>query len=198
MRRNRLGLLAALGLGAVLAVSAPLAASAHDALTSSTPAADSTVDTADAVGLTFSEAVLSLGQDQHSTAVQVTRGDRYYETACPTIDGRDVSTPVALGPAGDYRVVWQVVSADGHPTSGSYTFRYAPAAGTAAAAGSAKPACGSAAAAPADVSGDGFLLAAAGCVVVLAAAGVLAAVVLGRRRPGSAAHGASAPDRSAG
>jgi MYXO-CTERM domain-containing protein len=175
MRTKRVGIVAALGLGAALAVAAPLAASAHDGLTSSTPAAGATVATADAVALAFSDVVLSLGQDQPSTAVQVSRGGRYYETACPAIAGRNVSTPVALGPAGQYRVVWQVVSADGHPSSGSYTFTYAPAAGTAAASGSAKPAF----------------------VVVLAAAGVLAAVLLRRRRPGSAAPGSSAADRSA-
>ena len=44
--------------------------------------------------------------------------------------------------------MWQVVSSDGHPVSGSYTFTYAPAAGAAEADGSAEPACSSAAAQP--------------------------------------------------
>ncbi|WP_210506838.1 copper resistance CopC family protein [Naasia sp. SYSU D00057] len=181
MRRNPLRLVAALGLGAALAVAAPLAASAHDSLTSSSPAADSTVEVADAVSLTFSNVVLALGEDQRSTAIQVRQEDRYYETECPTIEGRNVSTPVALGGAGEYEVVWQVVSSDGHPTSGSYTFAYTPAAGAAEADGSAEPACGSAAAAPAEGGDDAILLGAAAGVVLLAVAGVLAAVLLGRR-----------------
>jgi methionine-rich copper-binding protein CopC len=181
MRWTPLRLLATFAAAAALALSAPLAASAHDSLDSSTPAAGTTVDSVDAVTLTFSEPVLALGKDQQSTAVQVRKGDRYFETDCPSLSDAVVSAPVALGGAGEYEVVWQVVSDDGHPVSGSYTFTYAPAAGTTAAQGRATPACGGQASA-AGGSDDGVLLGVAVGVVALAAVGVAAAFVVGRRR----------------
>jgi len=148
--RHRLTALAAsIGVGLVLATAGATAASAHDTLENTDPAKGSTVKSLSAVALTFSAD--PLGTDG-ATVIQVIGPDKkYYETACPDLNGPVVSSPVALGGAGTYEVLWRVVSSDGHPISGSYTFAYAPD-GTAspAAAGSAKPVCGPAASATTD------------------------------------------------
>ncbi|MGN7861768.1 copper resistance CopC family protein [Microbacterium sp. 22303] len=155
--RHRLTALAAsIGVGLALATAGATAASAHDTLENTDPAQGSTVKSLSSLSLTFSAD--PLGTDG-ATIIQVIGPDKkYYETACPDLNGPVVSSPVALGAAGTYEVLWRVVSSDGHPISGSYTFAYAPdgtapsatgpsATGTPAAAGSAKPVCGPAASA---------------------------------------------------
>ncbi len=197
--RHRLAALAAAaGVGLVLATAGASAASAHDTLEQSDPAANATVKTLDAVTLTFSAD--PLGADG-ATVIQVIGPDRkYYETACPDLNGPAVSSPVALGVAGTYEVLWRVVSSDGHPISGSYTFAYAPdgsataATGSATAAtGSATPKCGPASAptapadAPAATAGDdsGLWVGLGIGAVVLIGVGIGAAVLArGRRREG--------------
>jgi copper resistance protein C len=41
-----------------------------------------------------------------------------------------MSTPAVLGAPGKYKVIWQIVSADGHVVSDEYSFTWAPATGT--------------------------------------------------------------------
>jgi len=191
-RRHRLtALAAAIGVGLVLATAGATAASAHDTLESTDPAQGSTVTSLSAVSLTFSAD--PLGTDG-ATVIQLIGPDKkYYETACPDLNGPVVSSPVALGAAGTYEVLWRVVSSDGHPISGSYTFEYAPdattsATATPAAAGSAKPVCGPAASATTETpaaaaSADTGLWIGLGIgAVVLAGVGVGAwALARGRR-----------------
>lgn len=198
MRWTPLRALATLAGATALALAAPLAASAHDSLNSSTPAEGSTVTSADSIALTFSGVLLELGGDQQSTAIQVRRDGRFYETACPALSDRTASVPVALGAAGTYDVVWQVVSSDGHPVSGTYSFTYEPPAGAPAAEGATKPACGGASAAAAGPSDDTILLVGAGGVVVLAALGVAIALLLGRRRSPAEATAGQGGDRGTG
>jgi methionine-rich copper-binding protein CopC len=103
-------------------------ASAHDALESSTPAAGEVV-TADpgVVALTYSDELITLGGDTSAYAIQVTDASGgFHENGCVSVDGSTASTGVALGDPGTYTATWQVVSSDGHPTSGSYTFEYQP------------------------------------------------------------------------
>ncbi|MGN8027568.1 copper resistance CopC family protein [Microbacterium sp. 22242] len=142
--RHRLGaLISAAVVGLVLATAGASAASAHDTLEQSDPAANATVKSLSAVTLTFSGDPLGA---EGATVIQVIGPDkRYFETACPDLNGPAVSAPVTLGRAGTYEVLWRVVSSDGHPISGSYTFSYAPAAGGAPAQGSTTPKCGPAA-----------------------------------------------------
>jgi methionine-rich copper-binding protein CopC len=116
-------------LSAALAVAGASSASAHDALESSTPAAGEvvTVDPT-AVALTYSDELLTLGGDTNAFAIQVTDASGgFHENGCVVVDGRVASTGMALGQPGTYTATWQVVSSDGHPTSGSYTFDYQPA-----------------------------------------------------------------------
>ena len=120
-----------LGIGTTAAVlaavlAAPTAAWAHDGLVSSTPEAGSTVDTElDAVSLTFSDELLDIGDSNGAYAIQIIGPDElYYNLECVERDGRTASTSVALGESGDYQVIWQVISSDGHPTSDSFEFTY--------------------------------------------------------------------------
>ncbi|MDQ4215869.1 copper resistance protein CopC [Microbacterium capsulatum] len=140
--RNRLVALAAsVAAGLALAVAGASTASAHDTLEQSDPSANATVTHLDAVTLTFSgDPLNAAGTD----IIQVIGPDKkYFETGCPDLNGPAVSSPVALGAAGTYEVLWRVVSSDGHPISGNYTFAYAPdGSASPAAAGSATPKCG--------------------------------------------------------
>lgn len=115
-------------LGGVLALAGVSSASAHDVLESSKPAAGEVVTAAPAtVTLTYSDDLLTLGGDTSAFAIQVTDASgAFHEDGCVVVDGLVASTGVALGDAGTYTVTWQVVSSDGHPTSGSYTFEYQP------------------------------------------------------------------------
>jgi methionine-rich copper-binding protein CopC len=139
-------LAAALAGPGLLAQAAP--ASAHNVLVSTDPPADQTLaEPLDQVTLTFDDVVLDLGGGQGEgaggTALDVVGPDgAHHATACPSVVDSTVSALVALGGAGTYTVTYRVVSADGHPVSGRYTFDYAPPAGTPATAGTAAAACG--------------------------------------------------------
>jgi hypothetical protein len=133
------GVLAAITLGGA----AP-AAVAHDSLIKSSPAAGSTVTELDAVALTFSDVLLNLGGMDNAFVVQVIgRDGRYFESGCAEPSGAVITTATNLGEAGEYTVQWQVVSADGHAISDTFSFDYAPEAGTTPAPGLAQPfSCG--------------------------------------------------------
>lgn len=128
--RTRLGFGLILSAGLAAAVLLPAtAASAHDDLASSTPAAGEslTVDPG-VVTLDFSDELLSIGGTSDGFAVQVVSNTEglHYESGCVALAGTQVTAPMALGDAGAYVVTWQVVSSDGHPTSGTYEFDYEP------------------------------------------------------------------------
>lgn len=132
-------------LGSALVLLGASSASAHDALESSTPAAGEVV-TADptVVSLTYSDELITLGGDTSAFAIQVTDASGgFHENGCVVVDGAVASTGVALGDPGTYTATWQVVSSDGHPTSGSYTFDYQPVdTGNSLPGMEAAPACG--------------------------------------------------------
>lgn len=68
---------------------------------------------------------------------------RYYGDGCVTIVGPAAETEAQLGEPGLYRVDWQVVSVDGHPVSGEYSFTWQPADNQPRAEGAReKPDCG--------------------------------------------------------
>ena len=187
-RSALLGLLVA----ALAVLLGAIPAAAHDYLVSSDPAAGSTVRAAPAaVTLTFDAAVLSTGNGATVLAVTGPSG-KHYETGCPVVRNDDLSAAVRLGPAGTYTATWRIVSSDGHPVSDSIRFRYAPAAGAVASAGSATgPSCGSVvtpgaspAASSSSSSGIVVLIAVVvGVLVVLVVGVAVVAVVVTRRRP---------------
>ncbi|MGK9464956.1 copper resistance CopC family protein (plasmid) [Streptomyces sp. G6] len=103
----------------VLAVTAPQAA-AHTELDSSSPGANAALSgLPPRVTLTFSDEMT-----QKYAKVAVTGPDgQSAGTGEPQVRGKSVSLPVDVrSPAGRYTVGYRVVSADGHPVSGSYTF----------------------------------------------------------------------------
>lgn len=114
--------LAAALLAAFLVLFSPVSASAHDALVSSSPEADATIDTLPGeITLTFS-AELITGEGATEMVVTAADGTSVTDGAAVTA-GSVVTQPlVAEAAAGTYHVVWKVVSSDGHPTSGEYFF----------------------------------------------------------------------------
>lgn len=149
---------AVLALGGVLlaVVAVPFASTAafaHDALVGTDPASGATVTSLTQVALTFNDAVL--GGDDANLVRVIGPDERYYETECPSLADTVVTSPVALGPAGQYEVEWRVVSSDGHPVSGTFDFTYEPDGSTPAAAGSVTPVCGPADATDVTTSGGG-------------------------------------------
>lgn len=94
-------------------------ATAHSALIDSTPETDSTLETLpERIELTFNEPLSDI-----SPAIIVRQGEETVAELEPQIDGPVASaeSPTDL-PPGDYDVVWRVVSADGHPVSGTIPF----------------------------------------------------------------------------
>lgn len=114
-------MLAAFVLAATTLLLTATPASAHDELASSDPAADSSVDALpDELTLTYSAELLS---DAGSTVVQVTDSAGADLTdGAPTVAGNVVTQPVAGTASGPIAVAWRVVSSDGHPISGEFSF----------------------------------------------------------------------------
>ncbi|UMP05890.1 copper resistance CopC family protein [Amycolatopsis sp. EV170708-02-1] len=116
-----------------LALACAQPAMAHSVLVSSDPAKDSSLASAPAaVTLVFNEPL-----DSGFTELTVLGpdGTSHWEGGKPVITGEKLSAPLrALGAAGVYTVRYRVVSADGHPVSGSVPFTLTTAGpGTAAA-----------------------------------------------------------------
>lgn len=111
---------------AFITLAAPQAA-AHTDLESSTPADGATLEQMPgSLTLTFSDQM-----DQKYAQVALTRPDGQPAPAdTPKVSGKQVSLGLqASGLPGTYTVGYRVVSADGHPVSGSYTFTVKQAAG---------------------------------------------------------------------
>ncbi|WP_407836233.1 copper resistance protein CopC [Streptomyces sp. DSM 116496] len=104
---------------ALLWAGAP-AASAHTDLTASTPADGATLDALPpSIRLTFSD---DMSQEYAKVALTAPDGTPA-GTGEPQVDGKSASLAVKPGlPSGRYTVGYRVVSADGHPVSGSYSF----------------------------------------------------------------------------
>lgn len=163
-------------------------ASAHDALTGTTPAAGSTLSVAPtAVSLTFAESPMAQG-----LGVAVTGPDGSRVTSgTPVVRVNEVSQRLLpLTRSGTYTVAYRVVSADGHPVSGTFTFDLAltsvssPAPTTGPAAPSSTtpaPTASSVLAESAAADGTGAFPWVVGLALVVV--GVLAAVLARRRRP---------------
>jgi len=123
VRRARCGavrLLAATGLLLTAAVVVAGPASAHDELLNATPRDGATVDQLPSeIQLAFDRSVLP-----DLSVVRVTGpGGEALATGTPTVAGTVVTQRTAgRAPAGDYRLAYRVVSADGHPVTGGWTF----------------------------------------------------------------------------
>lgn len=107
------------GAAALLVLATPQAA-AHTELLTSTPNGNTTLARLpERIKLTFSDAMT-----QKYAKIAVTAPDGKAAAAGdPDVTGKDVTLALDTGsPSGKYTVGYRVVSADGHPVSGSYTF----------------------------------------------------------------------------
>lgn len=130
---------------ALLVLAAPNAAFAHDRLVSSDPADGAQLDASpETITLTFSSSPLDVSPMARVTTED---GTVVFDDA-PAIDGQTatVTLPAAL-PAGTATVDWRVVSEDGHPIEGTFSFHVAASA-TDDASATAAPASDAATAAP--------------------------------------------------
>jgi copper transport protein len=120
----RRGLLVAATAAAALAL--PAAAWAHAALLRTIPAASVVVNTPPPnVGLVFSEAVeprFAIVSVTDVAATQVTAGQPRRSAANPD----ELDVPLKHVREGWYLVVWRVISVDGHPVRGAFTFAIGP------------------------------------------------------------------------
>ncbi|MGF2949636.1 copper resistance CopC family protein [Microbacterium alcoholitolerans] len=118
---------AAVAVVAGLAIAAP--ASAHDELVSSSPAADEQLTTApEQITLTFSNNLLSLEENSGTAMTVEDESGQDWVAEAPVVQGDTVTVPLKADmPNGAYLVTWKVVSSDGHPTSGEYSFSLAAA-----------------------------------------------------------------------
>jgi methionine-rich copper-binding protein CopC len=118
---------------AVLGLAGP--AAAHDAAESSTPAGGATVAAPpEQVSVTFSNNPLGIGS---SFSIKDASGAEWADGPVNIVDNVASQKLKAGGPAGQYTVVWRVVSSDSHPIEGTFTFTASSAAdGAAPAAGS--------------------------------------------------------------
>jgi methionine-rich copper-binding protein CopC len=122
----------ALGVGAVLVSASVLglagSASAHNFLVSSDPAAGQTLTKLPSKFIiTTNEGLLDLSGHGAGFAFDVEDAShKFYGDGCVTVTGPSMSIAPVIGAAGKYRVVWQIVSADGHIVSNQYSFTWAP------------------------------------------------------------------------
>ncbi|MFJ6453045.1 copper resistance protein CopC [Paenarthrobacter sp. NPDC091669] len=112
-------------------------ASAHDVAESTTPANGTSVtDVPASVSITFNNRPLA----QFSGVTVTAGGENWADGPVEIIDNQAVQKLREGAPAGEYTVVWRVVSSDSHPIEGTFTFT--------ATAGSTTTTSGSAAASP--------------------------------------------------
>jgi methionine-rich copper-binding protein CopC len=157
--------LAALGIAALTGAAMLLSAApawAHSYLVDSTPAEGETLtELPDAFSVTANETLLDLqsdgsgGQGAFGLVIRDADGG-YYGDGCVSVVDATMSTDPVLGASGDYTMIWQVVSADGHPVSGEIPFTWeAPAGFEPATSHETAPVCGEdPASSPTPVPGD--------------------------------------------
>jgi len=156
--------LAALGIAALTGAAVLLGAApaqAHSYLVASTPTDGETLTALpEAFSVTANETLLDLGA-QGAFGLQIRDADGgFYGDGCVSVVDATMSADPVIGDSGEYTMIWQVVSADGHPVSGEIPFTWeAPDGFEPASAHEAAPVCGEDPAAsptpgPADPAGE--------------------------------------------
>ncbi|CRK60763.1 Copper resistance protein CopC [Alloactinosynnema sp. L-07] len=155
------------------------AAFAHNQLVSSTPADKSSVDAGPStIELTFDQPVQG-GTGVNTVVVVGPNGTDQWQGGDASVRGNVVTVPVReLGPAGDYRVGYRILSADGHPVAGEIKFTLAKAGNGTPAPPEQTKTAGTAAESTGDDGGIPVWVWIAGAVVLLGA-GVFFALRVG-------------------
>jgi methionine-rich copper-binding protein CopC len=112
----------------LLTLTGTQAAHAHAQVTSSVPAKNQIVRVLPSlVWLEFDGDLLSFGDTQiHKITVTNSKKIRI-DIGGPIVGGARISTKLKASlPAGKYLVSYRIVSEDGHPVEGSYSFTYTP------------------------------------------------------------------------
>ncbi|SCG18673.1 hypothetical protein GA0070610_5024 [Micromonospora echinofusca] len=188
-RPRRPTLVAAALVAAALLLVPAAPAAAHNTLRAASPA------DGDRLATPPTRVTLEFTQRLDPTFTTIALSDaarRKIPTGAPAVDGTKgtVTVDETLG-EGTYTVAYRIVSADGHPVQGSYTFTVAAggdtAGGPTAAPAAAPPAAGSAAAATGPAAATGSDGSGTGVVALVAAGGLVAvlggvALLLRRRR----------------
>jgi methionine-rich copper-binding protein CopC len=150
------------------------AAQAHDALESTDPANGSAVSAVPAkIGLTFDHTPIAVGS---AVRVEDATGTDQADGTVTIVDNHVTQAVKTDAPGGKYMVIWRVVSSDGHPIEGTFTFT----AGAANPTGPATPSTSPAAAA----TGAGLqteLITAGAVAAVLMSALIVAGIFIKRR-----------------
>ncbi|MDW4572253.1 copper resistance protein CopC [Microbacterium sp. M3] len=117
-------LLAALLLAFAAMLSTASPAQAHDELIGTDPAAGATVDALPAaLTLTYSA---EIADDDGASVVEVTdAAGTSLVAGAPTVRDNTLTQPLEGEASGAVTVLWKVVSSDGHPISGEYSFTVA-------------------------------------------------------------------------
>ena len=108
-------------------------AAAHDEVLSTSPEQDAVLETApEQIELSYSGEIMDIG---HQVLVTGPEGQSVTEGPLER-DGSQVVQPLAEtgSEEGTYQVVWRVVSSDGHPIEGTYTYQVGDGADTTTAA----------------------------------------------------------------
>ncbi|WP_018772499.1 copper resistance CopC family protein [Arthrobacter sp. 131MFCol6.1] len=155
------------------------AAQAHDVLEATDPANGSVVSTVPAkIGLTFDHTPIAIGS---IVRVEDATGTDQADGPVTIVDNHVTQAVKADAPDGKYTVIWRVVSSDGHPIEGTFTF-------TAGAANKTAPATPAPAPAPSAAgTGTGLqteLITAGAVAAVLVIALVVAGIFIKRRLRG--------------
>jgi methionine-rich copper-binding protein CopC len=110
-----------ISLGLLVSLLSGPAALAHDQVIDQSPAPGSTVEAGQIdIRLDFSNELLNIGS---GAEIVLTAPDGSFAPAtCAELNGTLATAKAELDQAGTYTVAWRVVSSDGHPIEGSYTF----------------------------------------------------------------------------
>jgi methionine-rich copper-binding protein CopC len=146
------------------------AAQAHDVIETTDPTNGSTVRTVPSkIGLTFNHTPIAIGS---VVRVEDATGTDQTDGPVTIVDNQVTQAVKSEAPDGKYTVIWRVVSSDGHPIEGTFTFT----------AGSAStPGTATSAPAPAGGGIQTELITAGSVAVVLIIALVLAGIFIKRR-----------------
>jgi methionine-rich copper-binding protein CopC len=123
----------------VFGISSP--AFAHNYLVTSDPSAGETLTKLPArFTITTNEGLLDLSGHGAGFAFDVEDSHgKFYGNGCVTVTGPSMSVNPTIGAAGKYRVIWQIVSADGHIVSNAYSFTWKPSGAFTPAVGASHP-----------------------------------------------------------